>query len=308
MNVIVCGKTDAAVECLEWLVDQGDQVWAIAVGGDEGQDGWQRSLRAASQRLTVPCDQPANINDPHFVKRLADFKAHVLVSIQFDQILRQPLFDTIDCPCLNLHFALLPRHRGVAPIAWAVLEGDTETGVTLHHMVEAIDAGDIIAQRSVPISPADTARDVYDKLSSLSVQLFQESYPFSAELLGRRTPQHTSAASYHRQGEFDFSARHIDWSRTAVQLHRWIRAMIFPPFQYPEVLMGRRVWQVTSVSGDLRDEVAVPPGQLVGVTSNAIDVAAGGGVIRVTGLRDPAAASLKTSDLVHQVELGMIWD
>ena len=121
MRWILCGKNDAGTEALEFLVRKGDEVWAIGNRGDRGEDGWQRSFRAAAERLGVPFARPRKINAPSFVKRLAAYRADALLSIQYDQILRDPLFDAIGCPCLNLHFALLPRHRGVAPIAWAVL-------------------------------------------------------------------------------------------------------------------------------------------------------------------------------------------
>jgi methionyl-tRNA formyltransferase len=110
MRLILCGKNNAAIECLDFLIERGDEVWAVGVAGDDGKDGWQRSLRAAAERKGVRFEQPRRINDPAFVQRLAEFRADALVSIQYDQILRDVLFDHVGCPCLNLHFALLPRH------------------------------------------------------------------------------------------------------------------------------------------------------------------------------------------------------
>ena len=129
-----------------------DEVWVIGTFGDDGIDGWQRSLVAAADRLGIRCSQPKRINDPVAIAELAAFQADALLSIQYDQILRGALFQQIGCRCLNFHFALLPRHRGVSPIAFAVLEGDAEAGVTLHEMVEQIDAGQVIQQRAVPIA------------------------------------------------------------------------------------------------------------------------------------------------------------
>jgi methionyl-tRNA formyltransferase len=177
VRFILCGKNDAAVAALECLRERGDEVLVVGAAGDEGRDGWQRSLRAAAARLGVPCETPRRIHEPQVIQRLADFGAHALVSIQYDQILRAPLFRALGRPCLNLHFALLPRHRGVAPIAWAILSGDSHAGVTLHHMVEAIDAGDVIAQRRVAIGPAMAARELYDEVSRAAVELFRESPP-----------------------------------------------------------------------------------------------------------------------------------
>jgi methionyl-tRNA formyltransferase len=304
MRLILCGKNNAAIECLDFLIERGDEVWAVGVAGDDGKDGWQRSLRAAAERKGVRFEQPRRINDPAFVQRLAEFRADALVSIQYDQILRDVLFDHVGCPCLNLHFALLPRHRGVAPIAWAIVEGDDTAGVTLHHMVEDIDAGDVVAQRAVPIEADDTARQVYDKVSAATVALFRESHPFPEELLKNRIAQDRSRACYHRNGDFDFSVRRIDWQRPALDLHRWIRAMIFPPMQYPEIDVSGLRLSVAKVDGSIGARPTASPGTVVSRTAAGVDVAASGGLIRIRELIDPGRPGLGTGSLVESIPLG----
>ena len=239
MRWILCGKNTAAVRALTFLAERGDEVWAVGTAGDDGCDRWQASFRGAAERLGSRFDQPPRINDPLFVGRLAEFAADGLISIQYDQILGAPLFSAIGCPCLNLHFSLLPRHRGVSPVAWAILSGDSEAGVTLHHMVPAIDAGHGIDQRRVPIDPGGTARELYDALSEACFDLFRGSYPFPGALLERRVEQDLALASYHRAGDFDFGRRRVDWSRPADELHAWLRAMIFPPFPQPGCIVAR---------------------------------------------------------------------
>lgn len=304
MRVILCGKNNAAIECLEFLLERGDEVWVVGVAGDDGNDGWQRSLRSAAQRKGVRFEQPRRINDPGFVRRLTEFRADVLVSIQYDQILRDILFDSIGCPCLNLHFALLPRHRGVAPIAWAIVEGDDAAGVTLHHMVEDIDAGDVVAQRAVPIEADDTARQMYDKVSDATVALFRESHPFRKEFLTTRIAQDTSRACYHRNGDFDFSVRRIDWQRPAPELHRWIRAMIFPPMQYPEIeVPGLRMF-VAKIDGAIGVHRGTSPGTVVSSSAEGVDVAVPGGLIRIRELVDPERPGVGTSSLAESIPVG----
>ncbi len=304
MKWILCGKNDAAAAALEFLVDRGDEVWAIGSANDPGTSGWQRSLRDAARRAGVAFDQPERINAPAFVERLAGFGASALLSIQYDQILRGRLLRAIGCPCLNFHFALLPRHRGVAPIAWALLEGDAQAGVTLHLMVEDIDAGDVLAQRALPIGPGDSAREVYDKVSEAAIALFRESYPFPPDLLTRRLSQDASAACYHRNGDIDFSRRRIDWGRPAEELHRWLRAMIFPPMQYPETGCGARILAVSRVAGGLGERVEAPPGAIVARDDDAIEVAAGDRSVRICGLVDPARPALGTQQILESLEVG----
>jgi len=305
MRIILCGKNDTAVECLEHMMEQGDQVWVVGTRGDDGEDGWQLSLVGTARRLGLDVDQPAKINAPEFVEQLAAYRADLLISIQYDQILRDPLFDSINCPCLNLHYSLLPRNRGVAPIAWAILEGDRATGASLHHMVEDIDAGNLLKQRAVSIDDDDTARRLYDKVSLAATELFRECYPFEPELIAARQPQDASQSTYHRAGSFDFSVRSVDWRRPAGELHRWIRAMIFPPFQYPELTLKRRRVAVTAVDGAIPPTDA-DPGAVVDVSSDSVTVAAVGGAIRILALMDSAKPSASFQELVAGLEVGSV--
>jgi len=304
VRFILCGKNDAAVASLDHLVEKGDEVWAIGVAGDGGRDGWQRSFKGAALRLGVQFDQPRRLSDDGVVRALHEFRPAALISIQYDQILKGNLFRGIGCPCLNLHFALLPRHRGVAPIAWAVFSGDAEAGVTLHHMVEGIDAGDVIARKAVPVAPEDTAREVYDRVSEATAALFRESYPFAPALLARRLPQDEGTAVYHRAGDFDFSKRRIDWGRPAAELHRWIRAIIFPPMQWPEARLGPAMLRITRLDGAIGPAAPAAPGTVVASSATGIDVAAVGGVIRITGAEDPARPGIAFADLTAALAPG----
>jgi methionyl-tRNA formyltransferase len=273
MKWILCGKNDAAVECLDFLIDQADEVLVVATKGDRGEDDWQRSLLGAARARGVPLEQPARINSDSFIARLADFQADALLSIQYDQILKNPLFESVGCPCLNLHFALLPRHRGVAPMAWVLLSGDSEAGVTLHFMVEDIDAGDIVARKSIPVAADCTARQLYDQMSRTAMDLFIECYPFAPEVLARRLPQDPASASYHHDGDFDFSQQQIDWNQPAATLHRWLRAMIFPPLQLPKTTLNGRQVEVSRIAAGLGQKVAAPPGVVEVCSDDRVAVA-----------------------------------
>lgn len=291
MRWILCGKNDAAAAALEMLVERGDEVLVVAAAGDDGRNGWQRSLRGTAERLGLRVEQPRRINAAPFVRDLADFDADALLSIQYDQILKAPLFEALACPCLNFHFALLPRHRGVQPVAWAILSGDAEAGVSLHHMVEAIDAGDVLAQRTVPIDPAGTARELYDALSRACIALFGDAYPFPVELLERRLVQDPARACYHRAGDIDFSQRRTDWRRPAPELQRWLRAMIFPPFQHPETRWRGRDLRIERVAAGVGAAVDAEPGRVVSRSGASVEVAAGGGTIRILSLGDDGSGS-----------------
>ncbi len=304
MRWILCGKNDAAVRALEHLVARGDEVFAIGVHGDRGEDGWQHSLRRAAERLGVRFEQPRRINDPAVTLGLAGFGARALVSIQYDQILRGALLRGIGCPCLNLHFSLLPRHRGAAPIAWAILSGDAQAGVTLHHMVEAIDAGDVVAQLAVSIGPEDTARDLYERVACAAGDLFERSYPFPDALLAGRRPQADERASTRRTGDFDFSSLRADFARPAGELQRWLRALIFPPFQLPELRHAGRRLLIRRVGGRVGADAGGPPGTVLARENGALEVAAAGGSLRLTELADPEHPEEPSEAIARSIPVG----
>ena len=304
MRWILCGKNDAAIAALEFLMEQGDEILVIGVHGDDGRDGWQRSLRKAANKPGVRFEQPRRIHAPEVLERLAGFGARALISIQYDQILHAPLFQALEGPCLNLHFSLLPRHRGVSPIAWAILSGDREAGVTLHHMALAIDAGDLIAQERVRIDPEDTARELYDETSRAAARLFRACYPFPDHLLATRLPQDAGAAIYHRAGDLDFSRRGVDWSQPAAALQRWLRAMIFPPHQHPEIRRAGRTLAVTRVGGELEPAGAAPPGAVLEVSPRGARIACAEGSLWIRGLADPERPDLDPQELVASLRVG----
>ena len=305
MRWILCGRNTVGSRALEFLAERGEQVLAVGSAGDDGRDGWQRSFRATAERLGLPFDQPRRINDPDLVKRLADFGARALISIQYDQILRSPLLSGIGCPCLNLHFSLLPRHRGMYPIAWAILDGDAEAGVTLHHMLEQIDAGDVIAQRRIAVESDATARELYDAVANACFELFRASYPFPDALLETRLTQDPSNAVYHKTDELDFENLCVDWARPAPVLHAWLRALIFPPFQYPETEWRGRRLRIEKLGGDLRRGAnGAEPGRVVARDAAGIEVAAGGGSIHIREIAAWAEPEKTAASALSDIDVG----
>jgi len=305
VRILLAGKNDTAVEALEFLRERGDTVRVVGIASDSAKDGWQRSLAGAARSAGIELDQPPKINAPETIARLAAWKPDLLVSIQYDQILKEPFFRGIGCPCLNLHFALLPRNRGVAPIAWALLEGDRETGATLHHMLVDIDAGDVVAQRAVPIADTDTGRALYDKVSVAASALFREAYPFGPALLRRRLPQDPARATYHWNGDFDFSKREVHWHQDARRLQRWLRALVFPPFQFPLFTLGGRRLAITAVAGEVRPCDATP-GSVLAATAGALEIAARDGSVRLLGCAEPDGRPVPLSELAPLAHAGSV--
>ena len=216
-RVVVIGRTGLAVAALDTLATAGDEIAAVIVDHeDDGTDGWQPSLRAAAGRLGLPVLDPPNVNDPGFVERVAGLAADHLLSFQAGPILRAPLIATARIAALNLHYGPLPRYRGVAPIGWAIINGETAHGVTLHHIDPGVDSGPLVRSLAVPIDPTDTGRTLYDRCVAAGVSLFASAWPelrLLEDVPG--TPQDAGTALYYNRWAIDFRERRVRWDDDA---------------------------------------------------------------------------------------------
>ena len=155
----------------------------------------------------------------------------MIVLVYYDQILRHDVLRIPPHGCVNLHLALAEEYRGCYPSTWALMNGETETGVTLHYADEGIDTGDIIAQRTVRIEPQDTGRTLYYKLTQAGIQLFSHMLPrlMSGKTKGR--PQVTMECT--QTHDRAFPSQHITFERDGREVLNHIRAVYFPPFPLP---------------------------------------------------------------------------
>jgi methionyl-tRNA formyltransferase len=137
--------------------------------------GRARSVRAAADRNGIRLLRPVDVNAPDFVASLRSMDPDLVISVSCPQIFRRPLLELPRLGCLNVHSALLPKYRGMLPTFWAMLNGERETGVTVHRMVEGIDGGDIILQRAVPIAADETLLSLMRKTKRAAADLVLES-------------------------------------------------------------------------------------------------------------------------------------
>ncbi len=163
-----------------------------------------------------------------------------LFSVYYRHMLKRPLLDLPRLGALNLHGSLLPKYRGRVPVNWVLVNGETETGVTLHYMEEKADRGDIVAQKPVPITPEDTAFTLFAKMTAAAESLMRETYPLLRAGRAPRKPQDHSQASYFG-GRRPEDGR-IDWRKSALEIYNLVRAVTHP---YPgafTTLDGRKLF------------------------------------------------------------------
>lgn len=295
-RVVLLGKNRLAVECLRVISEAGDDIVRVAVDPrDDGSDAWQPSLRGAALRAGLPVLAADDLNATEIVSCLAALRADFLFSCQFGQILKPRTIGVARLATLNLHFGPLPRYRGVAAVAWALINGESETGVTLHHMDPGVDSGDIVGGRSVPIGPDDTARSLYEKCTDAGVKLFADWYPRLRAGDIPRTPQDPSRILYYNRYSIDFSHDRISWSWDAERVARWVRAYIFPPFQLPTFELDGERYEVGGVKWD-RAVHRGRPGEILTLAETGVIVAVPGGRIVLTNV-GAGGRGLEASDL-----------
>ena len=166
--------------------------------------------------------QPTRIKDPQSIDQIRALTPDVIVVIAYGQILPRAVLEIPSVACLNLHASLLPRWRGAAPIQAAIAAGDRQSGITVMYMDEGLDTGDILLQRKIDISPAETGGSLHDRLAQVAPELLLESLRLLVAGHAPRIPQDQSHATY--APKLNRGAGKIDWNETAEAIERKIRA------------------------------------------------------------------------------------
>jgi methionyl-tRNA formyltransferase len=284
LRVVVFGYHDIGVACLEAVLERGAHVVAVVTHEDDPEETiWFASLARAAAVRGIPVHAPADPNTPEFVEQIRRLQPDLLCSFYYRRLLRPALLQIPRLGAINLHGSLLPKYRGRAPINWALVHGETVTGVTLHYMDQWADHGDIIAQRTVSIAVEDTALTLSRKLTVAARGVVGDTYPLIASGRAPRIPQdHAAATRFGRRRPADGL---IDWGSSAWRIYNLVRAVTHP---YPGAFTdwGRRRVFVWEARPPREQRCAGMPGQVLGVNaSRSLDVAAGDGVLEVTHLQ-----------------------
>ncbi|MBN1439557.1 MAG: methionyl-tRNA formyltransferase [Anaerolineales bacterium] len=225
MRSVFMGSPEYALPALEALAEMSEV--AGVVTQPDRPAGRGRSLspppvKALAQDLGLEIIQPEVLRSAEAMDRLRKWSPEVIVVAAFGKILRPELLTLPRLGCINLHASLLPRHRGAAPIPAAILAGDAETGVSLMRMDEGVDTGPVLAQKSTPISPEDTADSLTGKLARLAGEILREFFPVYIREGLTAAPQDASRASYAPQLKKEDGK--LDFRQTSEGLHRKVRA------------------------------------------------------------------------------------
>lgn len=252
-------------------------------------------LATPARAAGVPVCLAKNINDPECVAFIRAIAPDVLLVIGWTQLVKEELL-AIPRLSLGFHASLLPKYRGRAPINWALIHGERETGNTLIVLAKGADAGDIVAQRKIAITDQDDCATLYDKVAATEVDMLREVLPLiEAGRMPRRGQDDAAATVMPKRRPED---GRIDWSRGARELYDWIRALTHP---YPGAftsLEGRRVfvWRAALPMPDEAQAARMAPGTIGRDPDGGVVVATGRGRLRLLSLQREGDAEISARE------------
>ena len=276
-SLVVCAYHNVGYRCIEELLRQGARISLIFTHEDSPTEQiWFHSVRELADTHGIPW-RTSDINEPENVALLRELAPDFIFSFYYRNMIKTEVLAIPLRGALNLHGSYLPRYRGRVPVNWVVINGESETGATLHYMVEKPDAGDIVAQDKVAIAFTDTAHDVFLKVTDAAVTVLGRAWPLLAHGSAPRIPMDLASGNYC--GGRKPADGLIDWTRPALQIYNLIRGVTHP---YPGAftfLDGKRVvlWSAWPVAGEGE------PGAVV--STNPLQVGTGDGLLEIRSLQ-----------------------
>ncbi len=276
MRCVVLAYHSMGCAAIGEILRAGFEISAVFTHRDREEENiWFDSVAEFAGSRGIPVYAPENINHPVWINRIRALEPEFIFSIYYRDIIKPEILDIPRHGAINLHGSLLPKYRGRVPINWAIINGEHETGVTLHYMTPRPDAGDIIDQEKVTISDDDTAKTLFLKAVNAAGIMLRRALPLLAEGKAARIPQNEAeATTFGRRTPADGE---IDWSRPAREIRNLVRAVTRP---YPGAFsfLGDRkclFWSVKEVPG----VAGVAPGTVI--SSDPLIIACGEGAVEV---------------------------
>lgn len=310
MRIVFMGTPDFSVPTLECLAASRHEVVAVVTQPDKprgrGKEIQMTPVKEAALAHHIPVYQPVRAREHSFVEEMQALKPDVMVVIAFGQILSRELLEVPKYGCVNIHASLLPKYRGAAPIQWAVINGDQETGITTMMMDVEMDTGDMLEKTVVKLDPEETGGSLFERLSLLGGDLILSTLEKMEAGTLKPQPQNHEEATYVKK--ISKSMGDIDWTKDAASIERLVRGLNPWPSAFTR-LNGRmvKIWKGQVLEQKSKEENAVC-GQILKAEKDCFTVQTGDGILKILELqlegkkRMDAAAFLRG----FPVEAGMI--
>jgi methionyl-tRNA formyltransferase len=302
MRVIFMGTPDFAVGTLEALIASRHEIVGVVTQPDKpkgrGKAMQFPPVKEVAVREGLPVFQPRKVRDPEVVETLKELNADVIVVVAFGQIIPESILNLTKYGCINVHGSLLPKYRGAAPIQWAVIDGEKESGITTMQMDAGLDTGDMLLKKVVPLEENETGGSLFEKLSQAGAGLLMETLERLEE--GSLTPekQGESPTAYAKMLTKDMGK--IDWNKDACSIERLIRGLNPWPSAYTK-LNGKtlKIWSAQV----LKEQGGQEPGTVLKARKDEFHIQTGDGVLAVRELQLEGKKRMDTAAFLRGYEI-----
>jgi methionyl-tRNA formyltransferase len=312
MRIVFMGTPDFAVSILDAVHSAGHEILACVTQPDRpkgrGHAVAMSAVKVRALELGIPVLQPVRVRkDNAFIEEIRDLSPDVIVVAAFGQILPKALLDIPRLGCINVHASLLPKYRGAAPIQWAVINGDRETGVTTMAMDVGLDTGDILEQKKVLLDPKETGGSLFDRLAAAGAELIVSTLAKAEK--GTLDPVKQNDAEATHVGMLTKEMGDIDWSKDARSIECLIRGLNPWPTAYSFLADQQIRIFAADVLPDDPEPAGLPCGTVIAADRSGILVKTGSGCLRITELQPAGRRRMSADDYLrgHAVKRGDIF-
>lgn len=298
MRIVFAGTPDFAATALKALLEAGYNLVGVYSQPDRPAGRGRKLMPSPVKQVAldagIPVFQPVSLKPEDAQQELAELKPDVMIVAAYGLILPKAVLDIPTHGCLNIHASLLPRWRGAAPIQRAIAAGDAETGITIMQMDEGLDTGDMLLKVTTPIHADDTGGSLHDRLADMGGKAIVEALVQLANSELAPEPQNDADANYaHKLSKEE---GHIDWSRSAIEIERLIRAFNPWPGTFTDLGEQRiRLHQATALEQSCDKE----PGTVISREREGVEVACSTGTLKITSVQLPGSKAQSISDLIN---------
>jgi methionyl-tRNA formyltransferase len=298
LKIIFAGTPDFAAVALQKLIDTEYEIIAVYTQPDRpagrGRKLKPSPVKELALEHSIPVEQPLNFKEEGSIETLKSYNADLMIVAAYGLLLPVAVLEAPKHGCLNIHASLLPRWRGAAPIQRAILAGDKETGITIMQMNEGLDTGDMLLKLSTPIANNDTGGTLHDRLAilggnaiSVTLRLLQD---------GKLDPEKQDDALANYAKKLDKQEAWIDWSQSAIEIDRQIRA--FSPWPVCQTKLADKIVRVHEAQ-IINNDSAGTVGEILSYSKNGLDVQCGKGQLRLLKCQLPGSRAMSVTDLFN---------
>jgi len=307
MRIVFMGTPDFAVKSLERLYIDGHDIAGVFTQADKPRSrGMKLSfspVKGLALSYDTPIFQPATLKDGAADGVIKDLCCDLIVVVAYGKFLPESILNLPPAGCINIHGSILPKYRGAAPVQHAILNGDTETGVTSQFMAEEMDAGDILFIKRTSIDENETSVDLFKKLSVLGAELLSETIDAIGKGKVKRIPQNSSEATYAPLLKKEMSP--IDWTKDAHSIKCAVRGLI--PWPVATMELDGTILKVFSAD-TTNSKIDVQPGSIVSATQEGIEVACADGTVIIKEIQAPGGKIMPAADYLRGNPIKSIHD